>query len=77
MGGAGGFWLTTFLFLGLEGVLFAYVRATGVRGTNQLRHALAATTVICMWMMWSIVYLAQMNPLIVPVLNKEEDNNEE
>jgi hypothetical protein len=28
--------------------------------------------VFCMWLMWLCVYMHQMNPLIVPILEKEE-----
>ncbi|KAL4343297.1 hypothetical protein AHAS_Ahas11G0064300 [Arachis hypogaea] len=33
---------------------------------------LVITATICCWMMWAIVYLAQMKPLIVPILNEGE-----
>ncbi|PWA36091.1 V-type proton ATPase subunit e1 [Artemisia annua] len=33
---------------------------------------LVITATVCCWMMWAIVYLAQMNPLIVPILSEGE-----
>ncbi|KAL9992603.1 putative ATPase, V0 complex, subunit e1/e2 [Helianthus debilis subsp. tardiflorus] len=33
---------------------------------------LVITATICCWLMWAIVYLAQMNPLIVPILSEGE-----
>ncbi|KAF1881797.1 hypothetical protein Lal_00014548 [Lupinus albus] len=40
---------------------------------NLLFHlTLVITATICCWMMWAIVYMAQMKPLIVPILNEGE-----
>ncbi|KAH7427965.1 hypothetical protein KP509_10G069200 [Ceratopteris richardii] len=36
--------------------------------TNRLHRLLATTAVICAWMMWAIVFLAQWKPLVNPVL---------
>ncbi|KAJ0102148.1 hypothetical protein Patl1_04090 [Pistacia atlantica] len=33
---------------------------------------LVITATVCCWMMWAIVYLAQMKPLIVPILSEGE-----
>lgn len=38
----------------------------------RLQHLLFATSVFCCWMMWAIIYMAQMNPLVVPVLSGPE-----
>ncbi|RAL41024.1 hypothetical protein DM860_008722 [Cuscuta australis] len=35
-----------------------------------LHVTLIATATVCCWMMWGIVYLAQMKPLIVPILSE-------
>ncbi|KAL1562985.1 V-type proton ATPase subunit e1 [Salvia divinorum] len=40
--------------------------------TTLLQLTLVTTATVCCWMMWAIVYLAQMNPLIVPILNETE-----
>ncbi|KAI5333880.1 hypothetical protein L3X38_024012 [Prunus dulcis] len=40
--------------------------------TNLFHLTLVITATICCWMMWAIVYLAQMKPLIVPILNEGE-----
>jgi V-type H+-transporting ATPase subunit e len=34
---------------------------------------LSITAVTCMWMMWAIIYMAQMHPLVQPVMNKSEE----
>jgi len=67
-----GFWGTTFAFCVLEGACAAYINATGIRGANHLKHLLSVTAVVCMWMMWAIIYMAQMHPLVQPVMNKGE-----
>ena len=38
----------------------------------RLQHLLFATSVFCCWMMWAIIYMAQMNPLVVPILSGPE-----
>jgi V-type H+-transporting ATPase subunit e len=35
-----------------------------------LPHLLFASSVFCCWMMWGIIYMAQMNPLVLPVMNE-------
>ncbi|EOA17639.1 hypothetical protein CARUB_v10006005mg [Capsella rubella] len=40
--------------------------------TNLLHLTLVITATVCCWMMWAIVYIAQMNPLIVPILSEVE-----
>ncbi|XP_020692759.1 V-type proton ATPase subunit e1 [Dendrobium catenatum] len=69
-----GFWVTSLIFL-LAGVIGALsLRLCCNRGpsTNLLHFTLVITATICCWMMWAIVYLAQMYPLIVPILNEGE-----
>ncbi|KAK9808639.1 hypothetical protein WJX72_001069 [[Myrmecia] bisecta] len=58
----------TLIFLGLEGIVTLGVVFTGTSGKNALKHTLATTTVVCLWLIWAIVYMAQMHPLIRPVL---------
>ncbi|KAH7663466.1 V-type H+-transporting ATPase subunit e protein [Dioscorea alata] len=68
-----GFWSTTLIFF-LAGVVASLsLRLCCNRGpsTNLFHLTLIITATVCCWMMWAIVYLAQMNPLIVPVLNGE------
>lgn len=36
-----------------------------------LKYTLVTTAVFCLWLMWGILYMAQMNPLILPVLNAD------
>ncbi|KMZ75594.1 ATPase, V0 complex, subunit E [Zostera marina] len=67
-----GFFVTSLIFL-LVGVIAAiFVRLCCNRGpsTNLLHLTLVITAIICCWMMWAIVYLAQLKPLIVPILNE-------
>jgi len=33
-------------------------------------HVMYATSVFCCWFMWAVIYLAQMTPLVKPVLNE-------
>ncbi|ESQ54600.1 hypothetical protein EUTSA_v10026732mg [Eutrema salsugineum] len=40
--------------------------------TNLLHLTLVITATVCCWMMWAIVYIAQMKPLIVPILSEVE-----
>ncbi|KAK4420813.1 V-type proton ATPase subunit e1 [Sesamum alatum] len=39
---------------------------------NLLHLTLIITATVCCWMMWAIVYLSQMKPLIVLILNETE-----
>ncbi|CAI0379326.1 unnamed protein product [Linum tenue] len=39
---------------------------------SQLHLTLVITATVSCWMMWAIVYLAQMKPLIVPILSEGE-----
>ncbi|KAL6197697.1 hypothetical protein ACLB2K_033303 [Fragaria x ananassa] len=41
---------------------------------NLLHLTLVITAVVCCWIMWAIVYIAQMKPLIVPILSEGEDS---
>ncbi|PRW39219.1 V-type proton ATPase subunit e1 [Chlorella sorokiniana] len=64
-----GFWLGTVVFLVLEALGFSAVQfSSRPQSTKLLNHTLVASTIICCWLMWSIVYLAQMHPLIRPIL---------
>ncbi|KAI5070500.1 hypothetical protein GOP47_0014843 [Adiantum capillus-veneris] len=38
--------------------------------TNRLHLLLVITAVICAWMMWAIVYMAQWKPLVNPILSE-------
>ncbi|XP_020582195.1 V-type proton ATPase subunit e1-like [Phalaenopsis equestris] len=68
-----GFLVTTLIFLvaGVIAALFLRLCCNQGPSTNLLHFTLVITATICCWMMWAIVYLAQMNPLIVPILNGE------
>ncbi|KAL4194226.1 hypothetical protein AMTRI_Chr05g58280 [Amborella trichopoda] len=69
-----GFWVTTLIFI-LTGVLASLlVRICYNRGpsANLFHLTLVITATVCCWMMWAIVYLAQLHPLIVPILNEGE-----
>ncbi|KAH7668462.1 V-type H+-transporting ATPase subunit e protein [Dioscorea alata] len=69
-----GFLVITLIFV-LTGVLASIlVRLCFNRGpsTNLLHLTLVITATVCCWLMWAIVYLAQMKPLIVPILSEGE-----
>ncbi|KAL4427346.1 hypothetical protein ABPG77_003255 [Micractinium sp. CCAP 211/92] len=64
-----GFWLGTLVFLIFEALGFGVVHFSGKpRSAKLLNHTLVATTVVCCWLMWGIVYLAQKYPLVRPIL---------
>ena len=65
------FWGTSF-FIALEVCFYFFVNTNWKAGDRQLQHLLFATSVFCCWMMWAIIYMAQMNPLVVPVLSGPE-----
>lgn len=78
-----GLWLGTLAFLLLE--VFGYIGvevilgkkyAQGVPGergvkkrNTKLAQLLTGATVVCCWMMWVLVYIAQKYPLVNPVLH--------
>ncbi|XP_074583054.1 V-type proton ATPase subunit e1-like [Curcuma longa] len=69
-----GFWMTTVVFF-LVGLVASFsVRVCCNRGpsTNLFHLTLIITATVCCWMMWAIVYLAQLKPLIVPILSEGE-----
>ncbi|XP_062113310.1 V-type proton ATPase subunit e1-like [Humulus lupulus] len=69
-----GFVITTLIFAVVGIIASLLVRICCSRGasTNLLHLTLVVTAVVCCWMMWAIVYLAQMKPLIVPILSEVE-----
>ncbi|XP_042471099.1 V-type proton ATPase subunit e1-like [Zingiber officinale] len=69
-----GFWMTTIVFFLFGVIASASVRLCCNRGpsTNLFHLTLIITATICCWMMWAIVYLAQLKPLIVPILSEGE-----
>ncbi|KAG6387463.1 hypothetical protein SASPL_152653 [Salvia splendens] len=69
-----GFLVTTLIFIvvGIIASLCARICFNRGPSANLLQLTLVITTTVCCWMMWAIVYLAQMNPLIVPILNESE-----
>lgn len=76
MGGtdkAGGFWVGTVVFLIMGVIANAALKFNGQKNdpaNNLLKHTLTITAFICCWMMWGIIYLAQMNPLVMPILGE-------
>ncbi|KAI4306161.1 hypothetical protein L6164_029462 [Bauhinia variegata] len=69
-----GFLVTTLIFLVVGIIASLCTRICCNRGpsANLLHLTLVITATVCCWMMWAIVYLAQMKPLIVPILNEGE-----
>ncbi|GAB2279850.1 hypothetical protein Dimus_014488 [Dionaea muscipula] len=68
-----GFFVTTLIFvvIGIIASLYAKICCNSGPSKNLFHITLIMTATVCCWMMWAIVYLAQLNPLIVPVLNGE------
>ncbi|KAG2609123.1 V-type proton ATPase subunit e1-like [Panicum virgatum] len=68
-----GFWVSTVIFLlaGVVAYLFTLLCCNRGPSTNLFHLTLVTTAVICCWMMYAIVYLAQMKPLINPILSGE------
>ncbi|XP_042477988.1 V-type proton ATPase subunit e1-like [Macadamia integrifolia] len=67
-----GFLITSLIFIvaGVVGALLARICFNRGTSGNLFHLTLVITTTVCCWMMWAIVYLAQMNPLIVPILSE-------
>ncbi|GER32417.1 ATPase [Striga asiatica] len=67
-----GFLVTTLIFVVVGVIASLCIRICCNRGpsANLLHLTLVITATVCCWMMWAIVYLAQMKPLIVPILNE-------
>ncbi|KAK3128264.1 hypothetical protein QOZ80_6AG0507100 [Eleusine coracana subsp. coracana] len=68
-----GFLVTTLIFFaaGVVASLFTLICCNRGPSTNLFHLTLLVTAVICAWMMYAIVYLAQMKPLINPILSGE------
>ncbi|GLU23839.1 hypothetical protein SLE2022_398150 [Rubroshorea leprosula] len=69
-----GFLVTTLIFVVIGIIASLCTRICCNRGpsANLLHLTLVITATVCCWMMWAIVYLAQMKPLIVPILSEGE-----
>ncbi|CAD5173904.1 V-type proton ATPase subunit e1 [Musa acuminata AAA Group] len=69
-----GFLMTTIIFVVVGVVASVLARLCCNRGpsTNLFHLTLIITATVCCWMMWAIVYLAQLKPLIVPILSEGE-----
>jgi len=61
----------TFIFVVLEVLFVGYVFSTSQHSTKEnkaFKYLMFSLAVFCCWMMWALMYLAQMHPLIKPVL---------
>nr|AFK44868.1 unknown [Lotus japonicus] len=69
-----GFPATTLIFaaIGIVASLCTVICFNRGSSSNLFHLTLVLTATICCWMMWAIVYLAQMKPLIVPILSEAE-----
>ncbi|XP_071738453.1 V-type proton ATPase subunit e2 [Rutidosis leptorrhynchoides] len=69
-----GFLLTTLIFVAIGIIASLCTRICFDKGpsANLFHLTLVITATVCCWLMWAIVYLAQMNPLIVPILSEVE-----
>ncbi|KAL6199431.1 hypothetical protein ACLB2K_029215 [Fragaria x ananassa] len=69
-----GFFVTSLIFVVVGIIASLCTRICCNRGpsTNLFHLTLVITATVCCWMMWAIVYIAQMKPLIVPILSEGE-----
>ncbi|KAJ7556491.1 hypothetical protein O6H91_05G085800 [Diphasiastrum complanatum] len=65
-----GFFVTTLLFFAVGFVASVALPFLYNKGPseNLLHVTLVITAVVCCWLLWAIVYLAQLKPLINPIL---------
>ncbi|BBN12554.1 V-type H+-transporting ATPase subunit e [Marchantia polymorpha subsp. ruderalis] len=70
---AAGFLLTSvyFLFASLVGTLSVKLWYDKGSAANKLHMLLVNTAVICCYLIWAIVWMAQWHPLVVPILKAE------
>ncbi|XP_027333092.1 V-type proton ATPase subunit e2-like [Abrus precatorius] len=68
------FLVATLIFVSIGIVASLLTRICYNKGpsANLFHLTLVLTATVCCWMMWAIVYLAQMKPLIVPILSEGE-----
>ncbi|CAN6914755.1 unnamed protein product, partial [Brassica oleracea] len=68
------FLVTSLIFavVGIIASIFTRICFNQGPSTNLLHFTLVITATVCCWMMWAIVYIAQMKPLIVPILSEVE-----
>ncbi|GMP65197.1 hypothetical protein ACSBR1_028934 [Camellia fascicularis] len=69
-----GFSVTSLIFVAIGFIVSLCTRICYNKGpsANLFHLTLVITATVCCWMMWAIVYLAQMKPLIVPILSEGE-----
>ncbi|CAL5218722.1 g435 [Coccomyxa viridis] len=66
---ANAFWGVTGFFIVLEiAFAMAVLFSGGTKDDKQLRYLLTTLTVACCWLLWVFVYIAQLHPLVRPVL---------
>ncbi|KAK9832357.1 hypothetical protein WJX74_007542 [Apatococcus lobatus] len=64
-----GFWGGTIFFAVVEAVCVGVCQVTSKQKDKALLGiTLISTAVVCSWSMWAIIYIAQMNPLVRPIL---------
>jgi V-type H+-transporting ATPase subunit e len=64
------FWVGTLVFLAIQALVTLGVNFLAKPGSRGLPHILGCTAVFQCWLMWAIVYIAQMNPLVLPELKE-------
>jgi len=60
------FWLGTIIFALVQIIVSACIHVFSSKASKGLNHVMGLTAGFQLWMMWGIIYLAQLNPLIVP-----------
>ncbi|KAF6252192.1 vacuolar ATPase subunit E-like protein [Scenedesmus sp. NREL 46B-D3] len=61
-----GYWLGTLIFFIIQVIVTVCINVFDKKPSHGLSHTLAITAVVQCWFLWSIVYMAQMHPLIQP-----------
>jgi len=66
-----GFLLGSFLFMVLEAGFCSFVMLTGKGASKEnqvFKYLMYSLSVFCCWMMWALMYMAQMTPMMNPIL---------
>lgn len=61
-----GFWFGTFIFFLIQVVVTVSINKWAKRPNKGLPHLLGITAVAQCWLVWAIMYMAQMHPLVQP-----------
>lgn len=65
-------WLGTLFFIAL-GALGAFTAPVWAKKQTGLVQVLSITCAFCLWLSYALVYMAQMNPLLLPTRNIKQE----